>query len=326
MSLQMDCKNGAVTGPVQSIPGDRFSCAREALEAMLEREPTRLRVAVAFVTLGGVEILTELLGGWSGKLELVARGAPITQPDALDRLEQSGASVRAVVGRRAMKFHPKLWMSEGPDAVEVLSGSGNLTGGGLSENDEQFELLSLEPAEEKWIAIQRARIETFLTYGVPIAELRGSRYWDRWLEASARSTELEREALELDAELAQIAGTPAESAQLYADLVAIYEAAKTQVTITYDDGSERPYVANRFKQAIDRGRREGTLVPVVSRIVDGPTDGFGRLAEAGRRDLMVETLVVDSKKAYHRLFVGKTKELAQANLDLYDREYGGQGR
>lgn len=37
---------------------------------------------------------------------------------------------------------------------------------------------------------------------------------------------------------------------------------------------------------------------------------------------MVETLVIDPNKAYHRLFIGKTKELAQTNLDLYDREYG----
>jgi hypothetical protein len=78
----------------------------------------------------------------------------------------------------------------------------------------------------------------------------------------------------------------------------------------------------RFKQAIDRGRREGTLVPVVGRIVRGPTEGFGRLAEAGRRDLMVETLVLDESKPYHRFFTAKSKELARANLDLYESQYG----
>jgi hypothetical protein len=78
----------------------------------------------------------------------------------------------------------------------------------------------------------------------------------------------------------------------------------------------------RFKQAIDRGRREGTLVPVVGRIVRGPTEGFGRLAEAGRRDLMVETLVLDESKPYPRFFPAKSKELARANLDLYESQYG----
>lgn len=289
---------------------------------MLERDPARLRVAVAFVTVGGVETLVDVLGDWSGEFELVARGMPITQPEALEQLEHQGASVSAVIGQRAKGFHPKLWLSEGPAAVDVLSGSGNLTEGGLIGNDEQFELLSFGPNDETEIAEQRRRVETFFTFGVPIAGIRGGRYWDCWLEASKKRDEIERQARELDSGLAEIAGTPAENEQLYADLLAIYEVAKEEVTITANDGSERPYVATRFKQAIDRGRHEGTLVPVVSRIVNGPTEGFGRLAEAGRRDLMVETLVVDPNKVYHRLFIGKTKELAQANLDLYDREYG----
>ncbi len=306
---------------LQSIPSDRLSCGRDAIVAMLERDPARLRVAVAFVTVGGVETLVDVLADWSGELELVARGMPITQPEALERLEQQGASVSAVIGQRAKGFHPKLWLSEGPAAVDVLSGSGNLTEGGLIGNDEQFELLSFSPNDETEIAEQRRRLETLFTFGVPIAEIQGGRYWDRWLEASRKHDELSQ-ARELDSGLAEIAGAPAENAQLYADLLAIYEAAKEEVTITANDGSERPYVATRFKQAIARGRREGTLVPVVSRIVNGPTEGFGRLAEAGRRDLMVETLVVDPNKVYHRLFIGKTRELAQANLDLYDREYG----
>jgi HKD family nuclease len=289
---------------------------------MVEREPARLKAAVAFVTLSGVEVLTEILRDWSGELELLARGAPITQPEALERLAQTEASVSAVIGQRARGFHPKLWMSEGPAGVEVLSGSGNLTEGGMNGNDEQFELLDFAPDETKEIALQRRRIDAFFAYGVPIEEIRGGSYWNRWIEISAKCAELERRALEFDIELLEIAGTPAENARLYADLLAIYEAAKAEVTITNDDGSERPYVATRFKQAIDRGRREGTLVPVVSRIVNGPTEGFGRLAEAGRRDLMVETLVIDPNKIYHRLFIGRTKELAQANLDLYDREYG----
>lgn len=307
---------------LQSIPNDHLSCGRDAIVAMLERDPTRLRVAVAFVTVGGVETLVDVLGDWSGELELIARGMPITQPEALEQLEQQGASVSAVIGQRAKGFHPKLWLSEGPAAVEVLSGSGNLTEGGLIGNDEQFELMSFSPNDETEIAEQRRRLETFFTFGVPIEEIRGGRYWDRWRAACEKRDELERQARELDSGLAEIAGTPAENAQLYTDLLAIYEGAKEEVTITADDGSERPYVATRFKQAIDRGRREGTLVPVVSRIVNGPTEGFGRLADAGRRDLMVETLVVDPNKVYHRLFIGKTKELAQANLDLYDREYG----
>jgi len=291
---------------------------------MLDREPSRLRVAVAFVTMSGVRILNEVLEDWSGELELVARGAPITQPAALDSLLESGASIRAVVGKRASGFHPKLWVSEGVTGMEVLSGSGNLTEGGMSSNDEQFELLRIRSDEEKQVLAQRTRIETLLGYGVRIEDIRGGRYWKQWIEVERKTNELKTRMVELENGLATTAGTPAEHAQLYVDLLAIYEKAKAEVRIAAEDGSERPYIATRFKQAIDRGRREGTLVPVVSRIVNGPTEGFGRLAEASRRDLMVETLVIDPYKPYHRLFTEKTKKAAQANLDLYDRDYGGR--
>jgi HKD family nuclease len=306
----------------QSIPGNQLSSGYDALAAMLARKPETIKAAVAFVTDGGVQLLASLFRDWPGNLELVARGAPITQPSALERLDEMGASVSAVTGFRALRFHPKLWLSEGPTGMDVLSGSGNLTEGGMTENDEQFELIHLDPEEVEAIAFQRLRFEMFQAHGVPLEQLKADRYWQRWIEFAARRGEIEREAHEIDLALAEEAGTPTENAQLYTDLLAIYETAKNEVKITNDDGSERPYVATRFKQAIDRGQREGTLVPVVGRIVRGPTEGFGRLAEAGRRDLLVETLVLDESKPYHRFFSAKSKELAQANLDLFESEYG----
>ena len=293
------------------------------MEHVLDRQPVRLRAAVAFVTRSGVEVLTELLEGWAGSLELVARGAPITDPLALDLLGERGASVRAVVGPRALKFHPKLWLGESPDGLDVLSGSGNLTEGGLITNEEQFELMHFGADEAELILQHQRRFELFFSHGVPLEQLKQDRYWTRWVEMTERRRAAEEELLYLDRQLADTAGTPAENAELYADLLEIYETAKNEVSITNDDGSERPYVATRFKQAIDRGRAEGTLVPVVSRIVNGPTEGFSRLAEAGRRDLMVEELVLDETKKYHRFFTSKTKDLAQKNLDLYDAEQEG---
>jgi HKD family nuclease len=293
------------------VPSEGLKCGRDALEGMLGRQPTKLRAAVAFVSRSGVEILDEVLQGWSGHLELVARGAPITDPHALELLSDRGATVRAVVGRRALKFHPKLWLAESPNGLDVLSGSGNLTDGGLVGNEEQFELLNLGTGDDELAREHRRRFETFFAQGMPFEQLKEDRYWTRWVETSAKREAMEAALLKLERELADSAGTPAENGELYADLLAIYQAAKNEVTIIYDDGSERPYVASRFKQAIDRGRAEGTLVPVVSRIVNGPTEGFGRLAEAGRRDLMVETLVVDETKSYHRFFTVKTQTLAQ---------------
>lgn len=59
-------------------------------------------------------------------------------------------------------------------------------------------------------------------------------------------------------------------------------------------------------------------MPVVTRMVKTPTEGFDHLAEAGRPDLMVETLVVDASRPYHHLFNATTVAQAQANLDAYD--------
>jgi hypothetical protein len=49
------------------------------------------------------------------------------------------------------------------------------------------------------------------------------------------------------------------------------------------------------------------------------THGLGILAEAGRRDLMVETrIVLDESKPYHFLFRTKTVELAQQRIRELD--------
>jgi hypothetical protein len=50
-----------------------------------------------------------------------------------------------------------------------------------------------------------------------------------------------------------------------------------------------------------------------------PTHGLGILADAGRRDLMVETrIVLDQSKPYHFLWSEKTRELAQRRLRELD--------
>ncbi len=59
-------------------------------------------------------------------------------------------------------------------------------------------------------------------------------------------------------------------------------------------------------------------MPAIARIIRKPTVGFGHLQNAGRPDLMLETLVLDTSKPYHRLFSQKTVDAARARM----REYG----
>src|SRR4051812_47093820 len=63
--------------------------------------------------------------------------------------------------------------------------------------------------------------------------------------------------------------------ELYADALEIYERARAEVTIERSDGRRQKYAANRYKQQIDKGRDENSLVPTIAKIVRRPTLGFG---------------------------------------------------
>jgi hypothetical protein len=106
--------------------------------------------------------------------------------------------------------------------------------------------------------------------------------------------------------------------QLYADAIDIYERARREVMIPRSDGTEQKYAPVRYKRQIDKGWENGELVPTVARIVRKRTLGFGHLVNAGREDLLLETLILDDTKPYHRFFTEKTKELARERM----REYG----
>jgi len=104
---------------------------------------------------------------------------------------------------------------------------------------------------------------------------------------------------------------------LYQDAAEIYERARREVTIPRKDGRTQKYAANRYKQQIDKAHAEHRLVAAISQIVSRPTQGFGHLENAGRDDLMVETLVLDASKPYHQLFPAATVEMARERMAQY---------
>lgn len=101
---------------------------------------------------------------------------------------------------------------------------------------------------------------------------------------------------------------------LYRDAIEIYERARQEVFIERADGSVQRYAATRYKQQIEKGRAERTLVPTIANIVRKKTLGFGHLERTGRRDLMLETLITDETKPYHRLFSPPTIAIARERL------------
>jgi len=104
---------------------------------------------------------------------------------------------------------------------------------------------------------------------------------------------------------------------LYQDAVNIYERARREVTIPRKDGRRQKYAANRYKQQIDKAHVDHQLVLAIGRIVSRPTQGFGHLEDAGRDDLMVETLVLDASKPYHQLFPEGTVQMASERMAQY---------
>ena len=104
---------------------------------------------------------------------------------------------------------------------------------------------------------------------------------------------------------------------LYQDAMEIYERARREVTIQRKDGRRQRYAAVRYMQAIRKGHAEGRLVETIARIVSRRTAGFGHLEEAQRPDLMLETLILDADKPYHRLFTASTVMNAQARMAQY---------
>jgi hypothetical protein len=101
---------------------------------------------------------------------------------------------------------------------------------------------------------------------------------------------------------------------LYMDALDIYNRARAEVTIPRKDGSVQKYAAVRFKQQIDKARAAGTLVTTVARIIRKPTLGFDHLEAAGRPDLMLENLVLDTDTSYHRFFTKSTVDTARARM------------
>ncbi|MGN6189482.1 MAG: hypothetical protein ACTHOE_11315 [Conexibacter sp.] len=257
-------------------------------------------------------------------IELVARGAPITEPAALMRLTELEVAVSVVIGTRAARFHPKLWLGLGPDGLDVLSGSGNLTAGGMRDNDEQFELLRVPADASAAIAAHEARFARLVEQAVPLSAVVGSRYWRIWQQQLDTRRRLGEQQQALDDALARNADAEVAVEALYHDLVALYERTKEEVEIVASDGSTRPYVASYFKRAIDQSRGDGSPVAVVARMVKSPTEGFHHLAAARRPDLMVESLVIDRSKPYHHLFLPNTVAAAQANLNRYAAQVEGE--
>jgi HKD family nuclease len=124
---------------------------------------SRFDVAVAFASATGARRLLRL-GLPPSTRVVIGLGFAISDPAAIEALSDAGAEVQLVFDR-AETFHPKLYLITRPEELVVFSGSGNLTGGGLGTNIEQYEELTFTAAVTR--RIQSARFTALWEMGEP---------------------------------------------------------------------------------------------------------------------------------------------------------------
>lgn len=298
------------------MPSDEFPDGVTALGQFL-KTADHVSVACAFVTDAGVDRLAEALAGRRPRLEVCARGAPVTEQSALLRLrDELDATVTAVPLPRAAAYHPKLWLLRSPGTLTVLSGSGNLTGPGLTTNVEQFELLQMSSASGGATEHER-RLLDLIAAGVPLDEFESSIAWHEWKTQLRERRRLAEKLRELDEVLAsrKASGREHDKRLLCADLYELY-GRTVAARLPRRDG--KAYVPNYFKRGLDGACAANNPVPFVARMCDRQTEGFDVILDHGTADLTVEALVLDETKPYYSLFEPRTRQLAADRLKQFE--------
>ena len=176
----------------------------------------RLHLAAAYAKSSGVGELLALDLPKSSRMVL-GLGFGLTDPAAVDRLDEAGFDVRVVPdgAMSASAFHPKLSLIERPGELITISGSANLTGGGWRTNVEQFEELHFDdPSREA--DDQRWRFEHLWDRGHALRAMRRQGAWDRYRDTFRDRRRLEREfrkeATRLEVETGSLIGRLANAA------------------------------------------------------------------------------------------------------------------
>jgi hypothetical protein len=90
--------------------------------------------------------------------------------------------------------------------------------------------------------------------------------------------------------------------------------------VTERDRGTQPFATSKRSNGPTRVESSSLRSP---EIIRRTTLGFAHLGEAGRPDLMLETLVLDRSKASHHLFTLPTVEMARKRKDEYAASHHG---
>lgn len=117
------------------------------------KDLTRVLIGAAFVTRGGVRLVSTAMGPHAKKTSVFAGiRNELTSIQGLEELVKLGVQVFVVdVGTARRIYHPKVYLATSSTSAQLVVGSANLTTGGLNNNVEASILLSLDTSkvEEK---------------------------------------------------------------------------------------------------------------------------------------------------------------------------------
>lgn len=125
--------------------------------------PTKIIISSAFITEAGLSLFSSELAALSAKVTIFAgiRNG-ITSLQGLQKALTLGCNTYAVdTGSRNILFHPKVYLSRNNDEAIILTGSANLTSGGMSSNIEASIVLHLDLSDKEYAAFVNEIEEQF---------------------------------------------------------------------------------------------------------------------------------------------------------------------
>jgi hypothetical protein len=177
-----------------------------------------------------------------------------------------------VIGRDAAAFHPKLWLFRSAESLTVLSGSGNLTHGGLVDNNEQFEIVRVELNSDE-AAAHEERLDRLTANAIPLDDVEGSTLWLEWESVIKRQRRYREAIRRLEASLADrpfVGRRDDDKRRLIENLQEPYDLT-VDAKLPRRDGQR--YIPHRFREGIERARAGADPVLLVTRMCRRQTEG-----------------------------------------------------
>lgn len=187
-------------GPKSRLNSD-IALGRRLVELLADAH--EFEVAVAYAKRSGAELIRDA-GLPVRSRFVIGTGFALTDPLAVETLAEAGADVRLVIGSEQFspnEFHPKIYLVRRGDLLVVISGSANLSRGGLESNVEQYEEWTM-PLSSSEAHEQSSRFDALWRLGTPLRSLKDGGGWEDYRSLAEQRREHDRADRKLERRVA----------------------------------------------------------------------------------------------------------------------------